>query len=626
MSTKSVRFVVTFRKSVIDVATAKLNVKAFFEDFYRNKNLEFDISIGEARNIDVDPIYKAELHELDVDLKFKNCKDSFQPGDEFKAIGPVWCDASKNPISHLWLRLGNRAVLQNKAKQSHSDVDISEIAFGTFPTMQNFMQHYHYSSMLNKKELMSTFLHNQRFFCLYACLNHRSPNCINAGKTHKFVVYYKSISRVIVNYVPNREAVELYFVLRYIPFVYGEKKGKNDEENQGGDKGQFLASDQEYQDKRWERSLTFGCNCSRSECTISKVGRCPVFKVVISRKNRAYGIIERLIQRCAANTYFFYSSMIVTLPQMHLELYEKYPYDRKSFNSIIDENEVSDTIFSCQFAWEVVNGRSLEIRDQILLKCQKEEKLEHWITMKQVLEKFCVKYRDCIINTLYHLSEMIARCEVFTFDQALIKLFEHYRHNIPKVDLPDGMCLVRRLIITPGRYICLPPSEHFDNRVIREFGSEHLLRVSIQDDNFSKLTFAVQYHTKKDVFMDHVARNLLNRNFIIGPRCYKFLASSNSQLREHGLWMFAEDHDGNTAESIREWMGDFKGIRNVAKYMARMGQCFSSSEEAAQIEIQPQEVEEVPDIKTPDKKYTFSDGIGMVSSELAREVSKNTLK
>ncbi|KAG8193633.1 hypothetical protein JTE90_002891 [Oedothorax gibbosus] len=632
MSTKSIRFVVTYKKSVTDSpSSVEEGIKLFFTKFYHAKKGDCEISVIEPRNIDVDQIYKAELYEIDIIIKFTNCADNFQPGNEFKEIGSAWCDPSKNSLSHLWLRLGNRQDIQNNSKPSHSDVDVKEIAFGTFPTMQNFMEHYRYEGATTRKmqELMSTFYHNQRFFVVYTCLNHKvTPNfkCNNSGKTHKFVVYYKSISRVIVYYIPDQDAVELYFVVRYLPFVYNEKKGRNNEEIKGNpNKGNILASDQEYQEKRWERSLIFGCRCNNSYCHIDDVGKCPVFKVVLTRKTRAFGIIERLIQRCAANTFFFCSNISVSHPdpRMSLDNFGKYPgYDWGSLNMQAEPKEKLDAIFSCQFAWEVVNSRSLEIRDQIIMKCQQSGGLDHWKFIKEVFQK-CYKFNEAICNTLYHISELVLRCEIFTFEDALLKIFENYKRNPPKSDLPDGMCFVRRLIITPSRLICLPPTEHFDNRVIREFGSDHLLRVSIQDDNFSKLTFAVQYHTQKDDFMDQVVREILNRNIVFGPRVYEFLASSNSQLREHGLWMFAKDTEKNiTAEKIRNWMGDFKGIRNVAKYMARMGQCFSSSEEAAQIELGEEDVEEWPDIKTLDQKYTFSDGIGMISTELAKEIRK----
>ena len=55
--------------------------------------------------------------------------------------------------------------------------------------------------------------------------------------------------------------------------------------------------------------------------------------------------------------------------------------------------------------------------------------------------------------------------------------------------------------------------------------------------------------------------------------------------------------------------------------MARMGQCFSTSIDSVGIGISegiPSKKED--DVKTDDKKYCFSDGIGRISKELAAEV------
>ncbi|MED6142319.1 multidrug resistance protein, partial [Stylosanthes scabra] len=82
--------------------------------------------------------------------------------------------------------------------------------------------------------------------------------------------------------------------------------------------------------------------------------------------------------------------------------------------------------------------------------------------------------------------------------------------------------------------------------------------------------------------------------------------------------MFAPTASGCTAAYIREWMGDFRNIRNVAKYAARLGQSFGSSTET--LSVEKHEIEVIPDVKFND--YVFSDGIGKVSLEFAKKVAK----
>ena len=59
----------------------------------------------------------------------------------------------------------------------------------------------------------------------------------------------------------------------------------------------------------------------------------------------------------------------------------------------------------------------------------------------------------------------------------------------------------------------------------------------------------------------------------------------------------------------------------MASYVARMGQCFSTSIDSVGIGISEGTVSEIEDdVETDDKKYCFSDGIGRISKELAAAV------
>ncbi|KAL0315122.1 UNVERIFIED_CONTAM: RNA-dependent RNA polymerase 6 [Sesamum calycinum] len=87
--------------------------------------------------------------------------------------------------------------------------------------------------------------------------------------------------------------------------------------------------------------------------------------------------------------------------------------------------------------------------------------------------------------------------------------------------------------------------------------------------------------------------------------------------RDRSAWFFAEDKNTGVA-NIKSWMGKFTQ-RNVAKCAARMGQCFSST--YATIEVPLAEVSsQFPDVER--NGYVFSDGIGMISADLAIEVAE----
>ena len=70
-------------------------------------------------------------------------------------------------------------------------------------------------------------------------------------------------------------------------------------------------------------------------------------------------------------------------------------------------------------------------------------------------------------------------------------------------------------------------------------------------------------------------------------------------------------------------MGDFSDITCVATYIARMGQCFSKSKQSVNIFDTDVDDYVENDIKSANGKYCFSDGIGKVSPDLAKTVSKD---
>ncbi|XP_020232663.1 RNA-dependent RNA polymerase 1 [Cajanus cajan] len=197
----------------------------------------------------------------------------------------------------------------------------------------------------------------------------------------------------------------------------------------------------------------------------------------------------------------------------------------------------------------------------------------------------------------------------------------------PAISLDTGLVYVRRVQVTPCKVYFCGPEINVSNRVIRNF-HEHIdnfLRVSFVDEELDKL-FATDLlsrtQNKKTEIYTRIL-SVLTNGIVIGDKKFEFLAFSSSQLRENSLWMFAPTTTGCTAAYIREWMGDFRKIRNVAKYAARLGQSFGSSTET--LSVHRHEIEIIPDVKkrTYDGvDYVFSDGIGKISLAFAKKVAK----
>ncbi|XP_030506741.2 probable RNA-dependent RNA polymerase 1 [Cannabis sativa] len=201
--------------------------------------------------------------------------------------------------------------------------------------------------------------------------------------------------------------------------------------------------------------------------------------------------------------------------------------------------------------------------------------------------------------------------------------------KIPNIALDDGLVYVHRIQVTPSKVYFCGPEMSLSNRVLRNYPNdvENFLRVSFVDEDLEKMrskdlsTRAKSGYKGKHTRVYDRILSVLRDGITIGEKRFEFLGFSTSQLDDNSTWMFAS-REGLDAEDIRRWMGDFSGIRNVAKYAARLGQSFGSSRETYVVE--KHEVELIPDIEveTDGNKYCFSDGIGKISKEFADQVAK----
>lgn len=177
--------------------------------------------------------------------------------------------------------------------------------------------------------------------------------------------------------------------------------------------------------------------------------------------------------------------------------------------------------------------------------------------------------------------------------------------------IPDYCCFMRTARITPTTIYYNTPTVDISNRVTRRYRehSDRFLRVRFTDDKpYGRIMSAIN-DTNNAIF-DRVKQTMVN-GITIGDRHYEFLAFGNSQFREHGAYFFAPTPDLSAAD-IRAWMGEFQHIRNIAKYTARLGQCFSTTRA---IRGCPAQVKKCPDIVRA--SYCFSDGVGKISKFLA---------
>ncbi|XP_027360341.1 RNA-dependent RNA polymerase 1 isoform X2 [Abrus precatorius] len=237
-----------------------------------------------------------------------------------------------------------------------------------------------------------------------------------------------------------------------------------------------------------------------------------------------------------------------------------------------------------------------------------------------------LEFIEHILEKMYYSKEFCYEPTKWLTDQYRRYLTSKNRPRSPVISLDTGLVYVRRVLITPCKVYFCGPEINVSNRVLRHF-SEHIdnfLRVSFVDEELDKLysTDLSQRALEKKTEIYTRILSILRNGIVIGDKRFEFLAFSSSQLRENSLWMFASTKSGCTAAYIREWMGDFRQIRNVAKYAARLGQSFGSSTET--LSVHRDEIEIIPDVTVIHCgiEHVFSDGIGKISLEFAQRVAK----
>ncbi len=73
-------------------------------------------------------------------------------------------------------------------------------------------------------------------------------------------------------------------------------------------------------------------------------------------------------------------------------------------------------------------------------------------------------------------------------------------------------------------------------------------------------------------------------------------------------------------EKIIKKMGDFSKIKQLSKYAARINQTLTTTIKT--IKIPKDKIVDIPDKKSSDGKFTFSDGVGQISYILSKQISE----
>jgi RNA-dependent RNA polymerase len=175
-----------------------------------------------------------------------------------------------------------------------------------------------------------------------------------------------------------------------------------------------------------------------------------------------------------------------------------------------------------------------------------------------------------------------------------------------------GYCILQRsVVVTPTSIHVASPIMETSNRITRKYAADadRFLRVKFSDEKTEGVLRNMP-NGRAEAPFDRVRRAMKN-GIVVAGRYYEFLAFGNSQFREHGAYFYAPT-SSKSADDIRLSLGKFDHIKTVAKFGARIGQCFSTTR-AMRVKVN---VVKIPDIER--NNYTFTDGVGKLSLFLAQ--------
>lgn len=212
--------------------------------------------------------------------------------------------------------------------------------------------------------------------------------------------------------------------------------------------------------------------------------------------------------------------------------------------------------------------------------------------------------------TINDLSTLIGS----RYNELKNKKNEENNKNAQQGEIKENISYMRSVEITPSIIYYEVPKLERNNQIIRKFKKyqDHFIKISINDDDHNKIYFASSKNSQLLVIVQSLMTNGLN----IGTHHFNYLTSSNSQAKQGSGWYFnLEFTKYENIDKVLEEMGNFKQEQNKYKNASRRGQCASST---TPINFLPKEnIREIPDIKSSDNKYIYTDGIGTISYNLA---------
>lgn len=175
--------------------------------------------------------------------------------------------------------------------------------------------------------------------------------------------------------------------------------------------------------------------------------------------------------------------------------------------------------------------------------------------------------------------------------------------------------MVHKVNVTPTGITLHGPDPEAKNRILRRFPNhvDYFVRVQFCDEDGTDVQFNSQVSNEE--IYERFNQIMIN-GIAISGRVYGFLGYSHSSLRSHSSWLmapFVRNDRLETYFTIIPGLGNFSDIQSPARCAARIGQAFSETPSAISLSYHHIRHKTLPEVKSGDGRYVFSDGVGTLS-------------
>lgn len=444
----------------------------------------------------------------------------------------------------------------------------------------------------------------------------------NFGDYRKRIdVAYRNCENIVIGDVRNLKDLTISFTLKSPPEFYLVPPKDNSDERTNAALCEMGITSDAWQGTGLGRNIRLP-GIDKEHSGIDKahskvVSECLVYRITFLQRTKFLDAVQLLEKNARLfSAGFICRSTIVREPFESLEKsWSKLNYE------LTDENRLGNAAFGLRFQLHRLSSNSKLPPYKVLEIIPKVKAVLKQYGSDITISALCRFYTQLPLSGPGTDATSRSRLKLEALLEDCAAQFHQFDNLFALAKLHKDRVLIHRVIVTPTSIRLGGPELESSNEMLRKYSdhADDFIRVQFEDEDGSqvrgsgKINPNVIFH---DVFESKFAPKESGWITIAG-RNFEFLGYSHSSLRAQTCW-FMSWWVLTHAVQVLKGLGDFSHIRSPAKCAARIGQNFTDT--TAAFELEASMIGVLPAVER--NGFEFSDGCGTISEELLREVWK----